>query len=164
MRRGPRGVMAGALAIAGLLVSAGPALAQASLSVSPSSVAPGAAVTVSGNVGNGCTHGDQVTLISAAFNPAHEFAGVPAVNTTSNSAGVFSASAAIPTNRSPGTYSVSARCGGGRFGDAQVTVAASGGGTLPRTGFTPWLLVALGLAMALAGFALRRSLDLAGPR
>jgi hypothetical protein len=163
MQRGSA-LIAGALAVAGLLLSAGPALAQESLSVSPNSVAPGGAVTVSGNVGNGCTHGDQVTLISGAFSEAHEFAGVPAVNTTSNSAGDFSASAAIPTNRNPGTYSVSARCGGGRFGDAQVTVVAAGSGTLPRTGFTPWLLVGLGFALVLAGVATRRALDHAGPR
>jgi hypothetical protein len=151
--------MAGALAAAALLASAAPALAQ-SLSVSPASVAPGASVTVSGNVGSGCMHGDQVTVISGAFGGTQEFAGVPAVFTNSDSAGAFSASAPIPATRAPGNYSVSARCGGGRFGDATISVtsAGAGGGTLPRTGFTLWILVGLGLAMVLSGAAARRGL------
>jgi hypothetical protein len=151
--------MAGALAVAAVLVNASPALGQAFINVSPTSVAPGGAVTVSGNVGDGCTHGDQVTLISGAFSDANEFAGVPAVTTTSNGSGAFSAGATIPSTRAPGSYSVSARCGGGRFGDATITVTGGGSGTLPRTGFTPWLLVGLGLAMVLGGFATRRALD-----
>jgi hypothetical protein len=55
---------------------------------------------------------------------------------------------------------VSARCGGGRFGDATISVtsAGAGAGTLPRTGFTLWILVGLGLAMVLSGAAARRGL------
>lgn len=155
-----RNLVAIALSLAGLLLGAGPALAQAGINVAPSSVPAGGTVTVSGSVGNGCTHGDQVTLISGAFGNAHEFAGVPAVFATSDSAGNFSVGAPIPADRNPGNYSVSARCGGGRFGDAQVNVVAAGtsSGTLPRTGFAPWLLAALGLAFALAGISLRRGL------
>jgi hypothetical protein len=158
-----RGLFAVALSLAGLLLGAAPAMAQAGINVAPSSVPPGGTVTLSGSVGNGCTHGDQVTLISGAFGNAHEFAGVPAVFATSDSAGNFSVGAPIPADRNPGTYSVSARCGGGRFGDARVNVVAAGtsSGTLPRTGFAPWLLAALGLAFALAGISLRRGL--AGP-
>jgi hypothetical protein len=94
--------MAGALAVAALLASAVPALAQ-SLSVSPASVAPGASVSVSGNVGSGCMHGDQVTVISGAFGGTQEFAGVPAVFVNSDSAGAFSASAPIPATARPAT-------------------------------------------------------------
>jgi hypothetical protein len=155
MRRGSRLLMAGALAAAALLASAAPALGQ-SLSASPASVAPGGSVTVSGNVGSGCMHGDQVTVISGAFGGTQEFAGVPAVTANSDSAGAVSASAPIPSTRAPGNYSVSARCGGGRFGDATITVASPGAGTLPRTGFTPWILGALGVAMVLTGLAARR--------
>jgi hypothetical protein len=159
MRSGSRLLMAGAIATVALLASAAPALGQ-SLSASPTSVAPGGSVTVSGNVGSGCTHGDQVTIISGAFGGTQEFAGVPAVSTNSNAAGAFSASAPIPASRAPGNYSLSARCGGGRFGDAtiSVTAASSGSATLPRTGFTPWILVGLGLAMVLTGLAARRGL------
>jgi hypothetical protein len=152
--------MAGTLAVAALLASGGPALAQEFIAVSPTSVAPGGSVTVSGNVGNGCSHGDQVTLISQAFGGPSEFAGVPAVITTSNASGAFSAGATIPGTRAPGGYSVSARCGGGSFGSATITVASgAGSGTLPRTGWTPWLLAALGAAMMLVGFATRRALS-----
>jgi hypothetical protein len=160
-----RGLIAVALSLAGLLVGAAPAIAQAGINVAPSSVPAGGTVTVSGSVGNGCMHGDQVTLISGAFGNAHEFAGVPAVFATSDSAGNFSVGAPIPANRSPGSYSVSARCGGGRFGDAQINVVAAGtsSGTLPRTGFAPWLLAGLGLALALAGFTVRRGLAGARP-
>ena len=160
MNRGSRGLMAGILAVAALLLSAGPAFAQAFINVSPSSVAPGGSVTASGNVGNGCQHGDQVTLISQAFGGPGEFAGVPAVTATSNTSGAFSASAAIPSSRAPGSYSVSARCGGGSFGSATVTVTSGAAtGTLPRTGWTPWLLVSLGAAMLLTGAATRRALS-----
>jgi hypothetical protein len=152
--------MAGVLAVTALLVSAAPAFAQAFISVSPSSLPPGRSVTVSGNVGNGCQHGDQVTLISQAFGGPGEFAGVPAVTATSNASGAFSASAAIPSGRAPGSYSVSARCGGGSFGSATITVqSGTAGSTLPRTGWTPWLLAALGAAMLLAGAATRRALS-----
>ena len=84
---------------------------------------------------------------------------------TSDSAGNFSVGAPIPADRNPGSYSVSARCGGGRFGDAQLNVVASGAsaGTLPRTGFTVWLLAGVGLALALAGLSLRRGLVGARP-
>ncbi len=160
-----RNLIAVALSLAGLLLGAGPAMAQAVINVAPGSVAPGGTVTVSGNVGSGCMHGDQVTLISGAFGNAHEFAGVPAVFATSDSAGNFSVGAPIPGDRNPGSYSVSGRCGGGRFGDAQVHVVAAGTGTgtLPRTGFAPWLLAGLGLALALAGFSLRRGFAGARP-
>jgi LPXTG-motif cell wall-anchored protein len=152
------------LAAACLLLVPASALSQASLSVTPGSVPAGGSVTVSGSVGNGCQHGDEVTVISEAFDGAQgEFAGVPAVTTNSDSAGNFSVTASIPSTRSPGSYPVSARCGGGRFGDAQVTIVASGTSTLPRTGFTPWLFAAFGLAMVLAGAALRRSLAGDGP-
>jgi hypothetical protein len=152
--------MAGILAAAALLLAAGPAFAQAFINVSPSSLAPGGSVTVSGNVGNGCQHGDQVTLISQAFGGPGEFAGVPAVNTTSNASGAFSATATIPSSRAPGSYSVSARCGGGSFGSATITVqSGTAGSTLPRTGWTPWLPAALGAAMLLAGTAGRRVLS-----
>lgn len=160
-----RGLLAVALSLAGLLLGAGPASAKAGINVAPSSVPAGGTVTVSGSVGNGCMHGEQVTLISGAFGNAHEFAGVPAVFATSDSAGNFSVGAPIPTGRNPGSYPVSARCGGGRFGDAQVNVVAAGtsSGTLPRTGFAPWLLAALGLAFVLAGISLRRGVTRARP-
>ena len=82
-------------------------------------------VVVSGRwgVAGGCTSGDQVTIISHAFAPAHTFAGVPAVFAQVGSAGRFSAKTRIPATRGPGTYLLTARCGGGNLGvSAHLTV------------------------------------------
>ena len=92
------------------------------LTVSPHTVRRGGTVLVSG-VAGGCTAGDQVTIISKAFAATHSFAGVPAVFAQVGSAGRFSAKARIPAARSPGTYVLTARCGGGNLGvSARLTV------------------------------------------
>jgi hypothetical protein len=144
-----------ALAILIWLAVTASAAAASTINVSPSTVAAGGTVTVSGSVAGGCSPGSQVTLISKAFNPAHEFAGVPAITTSSQSNGHYSVSTQIPSGTAPGSYSVSGRCGGGNIGGTTLQVSAASGG-LPRTGFDAWAVAALGVGMLAGGAALRR--------
>ena len=106
----------------GLDVSRRTSSVNVALAVTPSSVRRGASVLVRG-VAGGCTSGDTVTILSRAFPATHSFAGVPAVLAEVGSAGRFSAITRIPGTRPPGTYTVSARCGGGNLGvSAHLTV------------------------------------------
>jgi len=93
-----------------------------SIRATPASVAAGQSVQVSGLAG-GCPAGDQVTLISHAFSHAHEFAGVSAVFATVHSDDSYAVRTRIPAGRAAGSYSSTARCGGGSFGvSAQLQV------------------------------------------
>jgi len=99
----------------GLDVSSRTNAPRTALTVAPTSVRPGQTVLVQG-VAGGCTAGDTVTILSHAFAAVHSFAGVPAALAEVGAAGRFSAHAAIPTSRQPGTYLITARCGGGNLG------------------------------------------------
>jgi len=99
----------------GLDVSRRTSAVTVALSVKPGTVRRGGSVLVSG-VAGGCTSGDRVTINSRAFPAAHTFAGVPAVFAQVGSAGRFSAKTRIPATRRPGTYVLTARCGGGNLG------------------------------------------------
>jgi hypothetical protein len=92
--------------------------------VSPSTVKAGNSTSVSGAVGNGCKKPGQVTIFSRAFKGAtrHEFAGVPAIFTTTNRKGKFSKRVTIKKTVKPGSYDVGGRCGGGNFGSATLRV------------------------------------------
>jgi len=118
--------------IAVLLAAAGASLALAgatmasppALSVTPSSVHAGHKVVIRGSA-DGCPVGDTVTVISRAFSAAHEFAGVPAVFATVRANGTFRKTTTIPATKHHGTYTVTARCGGGNLGVlAHLTVTA----------------------------------------
>jgi len=78
-------------------------------------------VTIRGNA-DGCPVGDTVSVLSRAFAPTHEFAGVPAVLARVRSGGVFRATTRIPRTRRHGSYVVTARCGGGNLGVARHLV------------------------------------------
>jgi hypothetical protein len=108
----PATVVASALDVAGRTRATTVALA-----VSPTTVHHGGAVLVHG-VAGGCTAGDTVTIVSRAFSDVRSFAGVPAVFAQVGSAGRFSTTARIPAARLPGTYVLTARCGGGNLGVA----------------------------------------------
>jgi hypothetical protein len=101
----------------GLDVSRRTSAINVALTLTPSRVARGGTVLVRG-VAGGCTEGDTVTIISQAFSPQHSFAGVPAVFAQVGTAGRVSVQTRIPTARRPGTYVVTARCGGGNLGVA----------------------------------------------
>ncbi len=92
--------------------------------VSPRAVKAGKAVSVSGAVGNGCGKPGRVTIYSRAFKGTarHEFAGVPAIFSTTNRKGKFSKRVTIKKIIKPGRYHLGARCGGGNFGSATLRV------------------------------------------
>jgi hypothetical protein len=143
-------VLAGSV---GVIAMPGVALASApTIVLTPSSVHAGGTVTVSGSTGGGCVAGDQVTLISAAFGGSGEFAGQPAVFATSTSSNSYSTTATIPVARTPGTYDVTARCGGGNFGVvAHLQVLAPTSGSLPFTGAPIAAEIAGGLTLVAVG-------------
>jgi hypothetical protein len=161
-----RALVALSLSLGWVIVSAFSATAassaSASLSVSATRVSQGGAVTVSGR----CEPNTSGVVISRAFlhNATHDFAGVGAVSFTTGTSGRFQVVASIPDTRAVGTYTVTARCGGGNLGISRsLTVVAF---SLPRTGSGPVLpATALGLALLAVGSALI-ALDrkLAAPR
>jgi hypothetical protein len=102
----------------------------ATLNVSPTTVSTGGQVTVSGDVlvngQAGCTVPGTVTLISAAFTGLGEFAGTGATTTQADAAGSFSTTVTLDPSVGPGTYDISARCGGGNLGvTATLTVVTA---------------------------------------
>jgi hypothetical protein len=104
------------LAVAACAVAVPAEAGAAALHVRPAQVAPGAHTRVFGSAAGGCSAGDAVTLISRAFGGTHRFAGVPAVSTPVRAGGAFSRRVRIPARRAPGSYTVTARCGGGDLG------------------------------------------------
>jgi hypothetical protein len=108
-----------------LVVRAAPTTPPARIDVSPSSVAAGRTVTLSGSVGpapagSDCARG--VTLISRAFVHTNDFAGLPAVGAAVKSDGTFTASTTIPRSKPAGTYTITGRCGGANLGAAAKLV------------------------------------------
>jgi hypothetical protein len=131
--------------------------APVAIHVSPSSVAAGDTVTLSGSVGPDCP--GPVTLISKAFAHTHDFAGLPAVFAAVEPGGAFTATTRIPGSKAAGTYTITGRCGGGNLGvSATLLVRAPSAvsGRLPFTGSTtaPLLLAGLGLLGLGAALAL----------
>jgi hypothetical protein len=111
-----------ALIVTVLAVPAAAAAGPVGLHVSPHTVKAGKIIHVSGNVGNGCGHNGNVTVISAALHAGHEFAGVNAIFIHVRPSGNFAAKTRIPSTRAPGAYHMGARCGGGRFGNITLHV------------------------------------------
>jgi hypothetical protein len=111
----------------GAVIAAGaPATSSAAvLRVSRTSVPAGDTVRVSGSAGGGCARGDTVTITSRAFDPAREFAGVPAIFARAARNGSFSVRTLIPVTLVAGRYAVSGRCGGGTFGSTSLRVNRS---------------------------------------
>jgi hypothetical protein len=85
-----------------------------SLRVSPIVVAPGGRVRVFGNAG-GCPRGDTVFILSRAL-AGRSFAGLGAITTRVRAHGTFSASGYTRRNARAGSYTITARCGGGNLG------------------------------------------------
>jgi hypothetical protein len=86
------------------------------IQVNPNPVHRGQLVRVHGVVPQGCARGDSVTLISRAFKHAHDFAGLPAVFARLDRNHRYSVRTRIPSQRRPGAYRISGRCGGGNLG------------------------------------------------
>lgn len=149
------------LVIAALCATALPATA-ATIAVSPTSVTPGATVTVSGDVlVNGtrtCAAGNDVTLISNAFAGLGEFAGQGAVTVPVDATGHFTKSVTLTSTVPAGTYPITGRCGGGNLG-VQATLTVGG---LPRTGasfgpFTAAQMIAICIGLCAFGALLTSS-------
>jgi hypothetical protein len=115
MRRSRRaGLRGAALAVVVAIATAPPAApATATIRVKPAAVHRGKLVRVYGVV-TGC--GGSVTLISKAFAHTHDFAGLPAVFAARRADGSYSVRVRIPRTRTPGSYTISGRCGGGNIG------------------------------------------------
>ncbi|MGZ4613829.1 MAG: hypothetical protein ACXV1K_11775 [Kineosporiaceae bacterium] len=152
----------GLLLAATAVALAVPVAAQAatSLSVSPTTTAPGTTVHVSGS----CGHQTSGFVISPAFlhDSSHDFAGVGAVSFSTGAGGGFSVDAAVPASIRPGSYTVSARCGGGNLGitatlivsgtlPTHVPAGSGGAAATPGAPADAWWLGVAGLALVAAG-------------
>jgi hypothetical protein len=90
---------------------------QPSITVSPSTIAPGGDITISGNVpltgDQSCPSGDGVRLTSISdLFPPDGFG--PEVARDTN--GDFETTYTVPLDTAPGTYRIGMRCGGGNVG------------------------------------------------
>ena len=112
-----RSVSIAALGVVGVLAAQAIAAGGPTIKVSPGSVRVGQIVRVYGVV-PGCASGNEVTLISAAFSHAHDFAGLPAVFARVGAHSAYSVRTRIPVARRPGVYRITGRCGGGNLGVA----------------------------------------------
>jgi hypothetical protein len=102
-----------------LVVRAAPTTPAAAIHVSPGSIVPGDAVTVSGSVGPdaaGSECASRVTLLSKAFVHTQDFAGLPAVFAAVKPGGAFTTATRIPRSKPAGAYTITGRCGGGNLG------------------------------------------------
>jgi hypothetical protein len=119
---------------AALIVLAGPASAakKASISVSPSTVAPGGVVHISGSIPvKGCPASDSATVVgNAALFPPDGFG--PSANR--NSHGAFALDYTVPTSTPAGTYDVGVRCGGANVGVSAALIVSAGPLGGPGTG------------------------------
>ena len=104
------------LAAVSVSVASASRLVHPTLHASPNPVMAGHVLTLKGNAKPGCTTGDTVTIMSKAFSGAHKFASVPAVFAKVKSGGAFKTTTTIPSSKTAGMYTVTARCGGGNFG------------------------------------------------
>jgi hypothetical protein len=138
MTRFAKVVVLVALIVTSVLAWSVPAQA-ATITASPSSVAVGGQVTLSGDVladgQPGCTVPGEVTLISEAFNGLGEFAGVGAVTAPVDAGGNFVTTVTLPATTAPGTYEISGRCGGGNLG-VSATLTVVGDTVTVRPPFT----------------------------
>jgi hypothetical protein len=118
------------IALGALAVLAPSAFASgAYLKVSPGASAqhptnPGTKVKVYGSVGHGCQfgkEGDSATIYSKAFATNHNFAGIPSVSAPLDRKGNFSIK--VKTKLSSGIFTISGRCGGGKFASVKLYLA-----------------------------------------
>jgi hypothetical protein len=104
------------LAALSVSVASASRLVHATLHASPNPVKAGYVLTLKGSAKPGCTTRDTVTIMSKAFVGTHKFASVPAVFAKVKLGGAFKTTTTIPSSKTAGTYTVTARCGGGNLG------------------------------------------------
>ena len=122
------GGLVAAAVVLGVMVCTPGFVSAASINVSPSTVAPGGNVALSGDIlangTPGCDVTGTVTLISDAFAGLGEFAGVGATTATADASGNFTTTVTLSPSVAPGTYDITGRCGGGNLGvSASLTVS-----------------------------------------
>ena len=114
--------------VVGTVAATGSSASAATINVSPSTVAAGGNVHLSGDVlaGDGtpgCGVPGTVTLISDAFAGLGEFAGVGAVDLPVDATGHFDSTVTLDGSVAAGTYTITGRCGGGNLGvEASIVV------------------------------------------
>ena len=81
------------------------------LKATPAVVRRGGTVTITGGV---CTPNSNAILLSTLF-PGHAY-GVGAITARTGSNGRFSKAYVVPQSKAPGSYAITARCGGGTLG------------------------------------------------
>ena len=132
-----RKVLGLAIAMVAAFWMVAPAVAatSASIQVSPASQQAGGSVRVTGT----CEANTSGFALSHAFlhDSTHDFAGVGAAPFTTNATGSFAVTAQIPGSTPAGTYTVSARCGGGNIGVTASLVVTAAAMTPPSHATTP---------------------------
>jgi LPXTG-motif cell wall-anchored protein len=134
-----------------------PTAQAASIIVSPTTVAPGGTVRLSGDIlapdgTPGCLLPATVTLISDAFVGLGEFAGVGAVRLPVDATAHFDATVTLSPTVAEGTYRIGGRCGGGNIGVSATLEIKN----LPATGpaMAVWPTVAMAAGLAVGGLVL----------
>ena len=156
-RRLPRTMVALALTVVAVIAGAGAAGAQQqAIAVSPTSVAAGGQVTVH----VACDPSTSGYVLSGAMLGHGEFADVPALPFQTDSSGNFTATVRISKSVQPGSYPVSARCGGGLLSVTATLVVTPA--QLAATGDQTRQLVVPGLVLLGAGVGLVGLAGLAG--
>ena len=150
------GGLVAAVVVLGIMVGTPRFVSAASINVSPSTVAPGGNVRLSGDIladgVPGCDVTGTVTLISDAFAGLGEFAGVGAVDLPLDSTGHFDSTVTLSASVGAGTYEIGGRCGGGNIGVSATIVVRTLPPTGPRLDVKLWIavastLVVIGLAV-----------------
>ena len=83
----------------------------ATLTAEPAVVRRGGTITIKGGV---CAANSNAILLSKLF-PGHAF-GIGSIIAKTGANGRFSRTYAVPSSKAPGSYTISARCGGGTLG------------------------------------------------
>jgi hypothetical protein len=111
-----------------IALAAAPAAAQYPFNVTPGTVLPGGAVTVSGQ---GCEPGAEVTIVMTEA-PAQKAVGdvVFTTTVTADENGAFTVTFNVPADTPVGTYLVTAECGDGVVFSAYIDVVSP---TTPTT-------------------------------
>jgi hypothetical protein len=154
------GLLAAAVVL-GIMVGTPGFVSAATINVSPTTVAPGGNVRLSGDIlangTPGCDVTGNVTLISNAFVGLGEFAGVGAVDLPLDPTGSFDSTVTLSASVAPGTYSISGRCGGGNLGITATIVVSALPPTGPRLDVKVWIATASALlAIGLCVLAITR--------
>src|SRR6266542_5995494 len=103
---------------------AAPTTPAVAVHVSPSPVAAGHAVTLSGSVGPDAAASDcsSISMYSIAFGPTNDDPAYTAAYATAKPTGSFTATITIPRAKPAGTYTITGRCGGGNLGASATLV------------------------------------------